>query len=61
MTLENLSTADLHAMKHQLIEDKNLYEASGQSDKAHEAAVQATKITEEIQIRMQINGVMIKS
>ena len=61
MTLENLSTADLHAMKQQLIEDKNLYEASGQTDKAHEAATQAVRITEEIQNRMFNNGVMIKS
>lgn len=61
MQVENLSPADLKAMQHQLMEEKSLYEASGQTDKAYEAAQQAARITEELRNRMHDTGVMLRS
>lgn len=61
MNLQGLDIANLRAMKNELIEEKQLQEASGNTEKAHDAAVQASKINEEINARMQENGVMLRS
>lgn len=60
-TLTDLSLSDLKAMEHELKEQKNLYEASGNTDAAMQTSDQLMQVKMAINEKLSGYGGMLKS